>query len=44
MNAGQMVEDVRLNVKGDTEVEFYGRPGGAVPTPLEVLGKIERYY
>ncbi len=44
MNTGQMVEDVRLNVKGDTEVEFYGRPGGAIPTPVEVLAQIERYY
>lgn len=44
MNTGQMVEDIRLNVTGDTNVEFYGRPGGAVPTPMEVLGRIERYY
>ena len=44
MNMGQMVEDVRLSVAGDAEVSFYGRPGGAVPTPLEVLERIERKY
>jgi 2-oxoglutarate ferredoxin oxidoreductase subunit alpha len=44
MNAGQMVEDVRLSVTGDARVEFYGRPGGGIPTPMEVLGEIERRY
>lgn len=44
MNLGQMVEDVRLSVTGDSEVFFYGRPGGAIPTPLEVLERIERKY
>lgn len=37
MNAGQMVEDVRLAVNGKTKVEFYGRLGGIVPTPDKVL-------
>ena len=37
MNAGQMVEDVRLAVNGCVPVEFYGRMGGIVPTPEEVL-------
>jgi len=36
MNAGQMVEDVRLSVEGRVPVYFYGRMGGGVPTPLEV--------
>jgi len=40
MNAGQMVEDVRLSVNGRSEVLFYGRPGGAVITPEEVQEKI----
>lgn len=44
MNTGQMVEDVRLNVAGDTEVYFHGRPGGGIPTPMEILRKIEKYY
>ena len=40
MNAGQMVEDVRLAVNGRSEVLFYGRPGGIVITPEEVHEKI----
>jgi 2-oxoglutarate ferredoxin oxidoreductase subunit alpha len=44
MNTGQMVEDVRLSVTGDTSVQFYGRPGGGIPTPLEVLEEIEKKY
>ncbi len=37
MNAGQMVEDVRLAVNGRVPVEHYGRLGGIVPTPDGVL-------
>ncbi len=37
LNAGQMVEDVRLAVNGVTTVEFYGRQGGMTPTPDEVV-------
>ncbi len=40
MNAGQMVEDVRLAVNGRSEVLFYGRPGGAIMAPEEVQEKI----
>ncbi len=40
MNMGQMVDDVRLVVNGRVPVEFYGRTGGVIPTPAEVLGKI----
>lgn len=36
LNAGQMVEDVRLASEGKTEVVFHGRPGGALITPAEV--------
>ncbi len=41
MNMGQMIEDVRLVVEGKAPVEFLGRAGGMVPTPEEVLDKIE---
>lgn len=41
MNMGQMVDDVRLAVSGRRPVEFYGRSGGVIPTPTEVLTKIE---
>lgn len=45
LNAGQMVEDVRLSVARDAEVFFYGRPPGAgsLPTPEELLEEIEKY-
>lgn len=41
MNMGQMVDDVRLVVNGRRPVEFFGRTGGVIPTPSEVLSKIE---
>ncbi len=40
MNMGQMVDDVRLVVQGAAPVDFYGRVGGVIPTPAEVLEKI----
>ena len=42
MNAGQMVEDVRLGVNGKTKVEFHGRMGGIIPTPEEILEALEK--
>ena len=42
MNSGQMLEDVRLAVKGRVPVEFYGRMGGVVPFTEEILREIER--
>lgn len=46
LNAGQMVEDVRLSVARDAEVYFYGRPSGtgSLPTPEELLEQIRFYY
>ena len=41
MSEGQMLEDVKLAVEGRVPVHFYGRLGGGVPTPLEVMEKIE---
>lgn len=40
MSTGQMVEDVRLAVEGRAPVFFYGRTGGAVPSPRGVLKRI----
>lgn len=40
MSMGQMVEDVRLAVEGACPVHFYGRSGGIVPTPQEILKEI----
>lgn len=44
MNAGQMVEDVRLAVSGKVKVEHYGRLGGIVPTPSEVVDALQRKF
>ncbi|SEF62715.1 2-oxoglutarate ferredoxin oxidoreductase subunit alpha [Caloramator fervidus] len=41
MNEGQMVEDVKLSVNGRKPVFFYGRSGGMVPTPAEIVNKIK---
>ncbi|MCK9229143.1 MAG: 3-methyl-2-oxobutanoate dehydrogenase subunit VorB [Syntrophales bacterium] len=44
MNTGQMVEDVQLSLKHRSEVHFYGRPGGVVPTPDEIAKVITSLY
>jgi len=45
MSAGQMVEDVRLALEGQSEIYFYGRPGGVVSTPEEIARVLSsRYY
>ncbi len=41
MNAGQMIEDVRLAVEGKVPVMHYGRYGGMVHSPNEVLEALE---
>lgn len=40
MNMGQMIEDVQLVVQGSAPVEFFGRTGGVIPTPAEVLERV----
>ncbi len=40
MNAGQMVHDVREIVGNQIPVGFYGRMGGAIPTPEEIENEI----
>jgi 2-oxoglutarate ferredoxin oxidoreductase subunit alpha len=42
LNAGQMVEDVKLAVECKIPVEHYGRLGGIVPTPQEVLRELKK--
>jgi len=44
LNMGQMVEDVQLALEGGAEVSFYGRTGGVIPTPSEVLRVLSRLY
>jgi 2-oxoglutarate ferredoxin oxidoreductase subunit alpha len=40
MNMGQMIEDVRLALDGRAPVSHFGRCGGIIPTPDEVLDVI----
>lgn len=42
MNAGQMVEDVRLAVEGRCPVSFYGRMGGVIPLADDILPELEK--
>ncbi len=42
LNAGQMIEDVRLAVHDKLPVEHYGRLGGIIPSPDEVLEALEQ--
>lgn len=44
MNGGQMLDDVRLAVEGRVPVNFYGRMGGMVPMPDEVLEAIRKVH
>lgn len=41
MSAGQMVEDVMLSVNGKVPVYHYGRMGGMIPTPDEVVENLK---
>ena len=41
INAGQMVEDVKLSVNGDVPVEYFGRLGGIVPDPDEIVNALK---
>jgi len=43
MNAGQMVEDVRLSVGSDVNTPFYGEQGGVVPDPNRILEEVKKY-
>lgn len=42
LNAGQMIEDVRLAVHDSLPVEHFGRMGGIIPSPDEVLVALEQ--
>ena len=42
LNAGQMIEDVRLAVGKEKKVTHFGRLGGIVPNPSEVLDAFKR--
>lgn len=42
INAGQMIEDIKLAVKCSIPVEHYGRLGGIMPDPEEVLVELKK--
>jgi len=42
MNAGQMIEDVKLSAGCNLKVEHFGRFGGIIPTPDEVVRALEQ--
>ena len=42
MSMGQMVEDVQLSVEGLRPVYFYGRSGGNVPAPAEIVAAVKQ--
>jgi len=42
MSAGQMIEDIQLAVNGKVKVEHFGRVGGIIPTPEEVVNALEQ--
>ena len=41
INAGQMVQDVRLAINGAVPVEHFGRLGGIVPEPNEIVAALK---
>ncbi len=42
MSAGQMVEDVKLAVERKIKVDHYGRMGGMIPTPEEIVEALKK--
>ena len=42
MNAGQMIEDVKLSVGCKVKIEHFGRFGGIIPSPDEVVRALEQ--
>ena len=41
INAGQMVQDVRQSINGAVPVEQFGRLGGIVPDPEEIVNALK---
>ena len=43
LNLGQMVDDVKLAVNGKCPVGFYGRQGGNIFTPEEIVAEFKKF-
>lgn len=41
MNNGQMIKDVQISAHRESRISFYGRPGGGVPFPDDILEEIK---
>ena len=41
MNTGQMFDDVKLSIENNIKIRFYGRPGGGIPTPEDIMREIK---
>ena len=44
MSCGQMVDDVRLAANGRLPVTFYGRSGGIIPVPEEIVSHVKKLF
>ena len=44
MNTGQMVDDVKIAVNGRFPVHFFGRTGGMIPTPNQIIKLVKEIY
>ena len=42
MSMGQMVEDIKLATEGKAPVYFFGRTGGIIPTPEEIVEEVKK--
>ncbi len=42
MNSGQMLDDVKIAVEGKLPVSFYGRYGGIIPGPSEIVDEVKK--
>ena len=44
LNAGMMVEDVKLSVKNKDDVSFFGKVGGDLASPEEIYESLRKQY
>lgn len=42
MSTGQMLEDVKLALEGRIPTYFYGRTGGMIPSPEEIVNEVKK--
>ena len=42
LNLGQMLDDVKIAVRGNIRIFFYGRPGGGIPSSEEIYKEIKK--